>query len=81
MGSMAGSFPSLPNEGETRPRQEQRPDIRLERHPGSRGELAEVREGPRADMRDDLGRGKGAEPRAGFEILAFGEPGEKSSRE
>src|ERR1700694_5011284 len=32
-------------------------------------------------MLDDLGRGKGAEPRAGFEVLAFAEPGEKSSRE
>src|ERR1700730_18519413 len=78
---MAGSFPSLANEGETRPRQEKRPDIRLDRNSVLRGELAEVRERPRADMLDDLGRRKGAQPRAGFEVLAFAEPGEKSSRE
>src|ERR1700730_11173138 len=32
-------------------------------------------------MLDDLGRGEGAEPRAGFEVIAFGQPGEKSRRE
>src|ERR1700736_7079995 len=53
----------------------------LDRNSVLRGELAEVRERPRADMLDDLGRGKSAQPRAGFEVLAFAEPGEKSPRE
>ena len=53
----------------------------LDREPVLRGELGEVHERPRADVLDDLGRGEGAKPRAGFEVLVFAEPGEKSSGE
>ena len=71
----------MANEGETRPRQEKRPNFRLDRNPVLRGELAEVFLRPRANMLDDFRRGKSAEPRAGLKVLVFGKPGEKSSGE